>query len=1104
MNVVKRNGITEEVSFDKIHKRIKYLTLEPYELTKINTHTVAQHVIQGLYDGVRTTDIDTRSAIVCANLSIQNYEYGVLAGRIAINNHQKNTLTSFKDKVSKLYFRKDASGNPCPIVNTQFYKFVKKHQKAIENYIDYNRDFLIDFFGFKTLEKSYLLKLSETEIVERPQDLFMRVAIFLHMNSKDMNKIFETYDLLSLKYFTHATPTLFNSGLIRPSLASCFLIGSEDSLEGIFKTLTDCAHISKWSGGIGFHISNWRGSGSLIRGTGGNSSGIIPFLKIFEKTSLAVNQGGRRPGSFAPYIEPHHPDIIDFIALSKKNGDESARANKLYLALWISDLFMKRVRDDLAWSTFCPDLCPGLSDTYGEEYEELYTKYEKEGKAVWTCRAREIWMKIFESQKESGFPYILYKDTINRYSNQKNIGVIKSSNLCVSGDTKVLTFSGYYPIKDLVKQKPNHYVWNGREWSNATFAKTSDAAELIQIEFSDGNILKCTPEHKFYIIENKQEKEICAKDLQVNMTLNSCVFPTISLHSEKLSNAYEKGKQFSEVPIQYCIESKLEWLSGMIDASNGYQISHHSHEYLLQIKYMCNTLSTNPFIQIDSTGSYCLIFSDQDISELCKKGLQVRKLQFENTYYYTPFVTIKSITSLPDKEPTYCFNEPLRHRGIFNGIYTGQCSEIVEYSSSTEYAVCSLTSICLPRFVEDTYSEEELQIPESERRRLNHDFPKYPVFNYDKFKHVIEVNVRNLNRVIDINYYPVPETKRSNLRHRPIGIGVQGLANVFFKFNITFDSEQAKLLNRYIFETLYYTALSVSTKICRETYIEYKNECIEHGKVVVYTNPVVLDTSKVTYTKTEYTNVEDIPSTIGAYPSYLDNGGSPLSKGLFHWEMMGLKQEDLATNYDWESLRHHILKFGVCNSLLIALMPTASTSQIMGNIESFEPLMSNIFIRNTLAGEFIVVNKYLMHDLQELGIWDKKIENWLKLNNGSIQSIEGIPQHIKDKYRTVWEIPQKALIDLAAERQPFIDQSQSLNLHIEDLKYSTFSSMHMYSWKKGVKTGCYYLRTKEATTAQKFTVDEKLLQNLNSENAHIQYTPPKITGPEESCLVCGS
>ncbi len=847
MYVVKRNGIQEEISFDKIYKRIKYLLSIPYPIDNINVHVVCQYVIQGLYNGVSTTEIDVQSSIVCANLCIQNYEYAILAGRIAINNHQKNTLTSFKDKIDKLYLHKDVNGISSPIISPSFYKFVKKNQKTIEEYIDYNRDYLVDFFGFKTLEKSYLLRIGN-DIVERPQDLFMRVAISLHMNSvkkQVFENIFKTYDLLSNKYFTHATPTLFNAGSPRLQLSSCFLLGSEDSIEGIFKTMSDCAKISKWSGGIGFHI-NWRSSGSLIRGTNGMSNGIVPFLKIFEKTAIAVNQGGRRPGSFSPYLELHHPDIIGFLELSKKNIPEERKANKLYLALWVCDLFMKRVRDNGPWSTFCPEQCPGLQDCYGEEYETLYCTYENEGKAIWTKSARYLWQKIFESQKESGVPYIVYKDAVNRNSNQKNIGVIKSSNLC---------------------------------------------------------------------------------------------------------------------------------------------------------------------------------------------------------------------------------------------------SEIVEYSSSTEYAVCSLTSICLPQFVEDSYSENE----DKEQRKLNHEFPKHPIFNYEKFKQVVDVNVRNLNKVIDINFYPVPETKRSNLRHRPIGIGVQGLADVFFKFNITFDSPQARNLNKYIFETMYYTAVSVSSKMSREIWKRHYDECVEHGKTTAFICPQVLDTGKVVYTKVEYKNAEDIPKTIGAYTTF---DGSPLSEGIFHWQMMGLEEEDLLTHYDWATLRTHIQTFGVCNSLLIALMPTATTSQIMGNIEAFEPLMSNIFIRSTIAGEFIVVNKYLMKDLKDLGMWDTRIENYLKLNNGSIQNIEGIPQHIKDKYKTVWEISQRSVIDLAADRQPFVDQSQSLNLHIENLDYKRFSSMHMYGWERGLKTGCYYLRTQEAITPQKFTVDSRVTK--------LEYVAPSITGPSEDCVVCGS
>ena len=846
MHVVKRNGSTEEVSFDKIYQRLKYLVFEPTVLKSVNTHMIAQHVIQGLYDNVTTTDIDKRSSVVCANLSVQNYEYGILAGRISVNDHHKNTLTSFKDKIDKLYFHTNKSGKSVPVISTGLYKFVKKNQQAIEDYIDYKRDYLIDFFGFKTLEKSYLLRINKV-LIERPQDMFMRFAIFTHMSllrpCEDVLKaIFETYDFVSKKYFTPATPTLFNSGLVRPQLASCFLLGSEDSVDGIFKTLSDCAQISKYSGGIGFHI-NWRCKDSPVEGTGGKSDGIIPYLKIYEKTALAVNQGGRRPGSFSPYLELHHPDIIDFLNLSRKNVKEEFKANKLYLALWVCDLFMKRVKNDEIWSTFCPNKCPGLSDCYGEEYNTLYLQYEQEGRAEWTKKARDIWLEVFRSQKESGFPYLVYKDAVNRCSNQKNIGVIKSSNLC---------------------------------------------------------------------------------------------------------------------------------------------------------------------------------------------------------------------------------------------------SEIVEYSSSKEYAVCTLSSICLSRFVEDSYTEEE--ILQEERRPLNNEFPKNPIFNYDLFKRVIGMIVRNLNKAIDNNYYPVPETKRSNFKHRPIGIGVQGLADVFFKFNVTFDSPEAKRINAHIFETLYYTALSASCNLAREILTEYRTECAKTGKVTVNSNPHISDGGKVTYSKTEYTCPDDIPSTAGAYSTFI---GSPLSEGIFHWEMMGLTPDKLVTQQDWNALRSRVQEFGVVNSLLIALMPTASTSQIMGNIECFEPLMSNIFIRNTLAGEFLQVNKYLIHDLMELGLWNSSVEDLLKLNNGSVQSIDTIPPHIKHKYRTVWEISQKHIIDLAADRSPFIDQSQSLNLHIQDLNFGKFNSMHMYGWSKGLKTGCYYLRSQEAAMAQKFTVSDAPIKR-------------EVSSPLEDCLACGS
>jgi ribonucleoside-diphosphate reductase alpha chain len=841
MFVVKRNGHRQEVVFDKIYNRIKYLVADPYVLNGVNIHTLAQVVIQGLFDGINTTDIDSYSANVAASLSIKHRDYGVLAGRISVNNHHKNTLTSFKDKMDLLYLRKDTHDKVCPLIDDAFYKFVKKNQKEIEKAINYNRDYLFDFFAFKTLERSYLLKL-DNKVIERPQDMFMRVAIFLHMNPKSwksktaLEKVLETYDMLSQKYFTHATPTLFNAGSIRPQLASCFLLFSEDSLEGIMKTATDCATISKWSGGIGFHCSSWRSKDALIRGTNGRSNGIIPFLRIFNDVARAFNQGGKRSGSFAVYIEPHHPDIMGFLALRRNTGEENLRARDLFLALWVSDLFMERVEADGVWSTFDADECPGLTDVYGDEYKKLYLQYESEKKYKEQYQAREVWKAVFTSQKESGQPYILYKDHVNRSNNQANLGTIKSSNLC---------------------------------------------------------------------------------------------------------------------------------------------------------------------------------------------------------------------------------------------------AEIVLFSGKDEYAVCNLASICLPMFVEDTHSQAELE--SATRRELDHEFPHRPRFNYKKLAEVVGIVTRNLNQVIDRNWYPVPETHASNMRHRPIGIGVQGLADVFFKFKTTYDSEVAKDLNRRIFETIYYAALSTSSTMSREI---YKSTLLE------FENKPTIKLHKKEYTR------ETLPKTIGAYSSY---EGSPMSQGKFHFELRGLTTSDLLQPYDWESLRAHISQFGTRNSMLVALMPTASTSQLMGNIESIEPLTSNVFKRNTMAGEFIVVNKYLIHDLEKLGLWNSTTENYIKLNKGSIQSIDGIPDELKRRYRTVWEMSQKHIIDLAADRQHFVDQSQSMNLFIEDLTFSKFNSMHFYGWKQKLKTGCYYLRSQPAIEAQKFTVD--VVASAPEEEVEV-YIPS--VNDEEICLVCSS
>jgi ribonucleoside-diphosphate reductase alpha chain len=842
MFVIKRKGGSEEVQFDKIFKRIRYLVKEPYELTHIETAHLCQRVIQTLYDDIHTQEIDNYTANLAASLSVEHRDYAILAGRIVINNCHKNTLSSFKDKMNKLYMRSDTNGIICPLISDSFYKFVEKNQKVIEQHIDYTRDYKIDFFGFRTLEKGYLLKI-DNNVVERPQDLFMRVAVAIHMDSTDYKSaeslidIFETYDLMSNKFFTHATPTLFNAGTIRPALASCFLLGTDDSLEGIMKTASDCANISKWAGGIGFHFSNWRGEGSLIRSTNGKSGGTIPFLRIFNDVARAFNQGGKRLGSFAAYLEPHHPDILAFLDLRRNHGDENLRARDLFLGLWVSDLFMERVKSDGEWPTFDPDECPGLSDCYGQEYKELYLKYEKAGRAKRTHRAREVWLAIFNSQKESGMPYMMYKDAVNRSNNQSNIGIIKSSNLC---------------------------------------------------------------------------------------------------------------------------------------------------------------------------------------------------------------------------------------------------TEITICSTKDRYGTCHLASVCLPQFVVDEYTEEELKQECNVRRKLNDEFPENPKFQYKELARVVGIITKNLNGVIDRNWYPNENARLSSIEGRPIGIGVQGLADVFYKFQCGFDSELARKLNKNIFETIYYGALSKSTEMARRLHQTKKKERKSNNDI-------------------ENDSYDDS----GSYPMYKTNGGSPLFNGKFHWEMYGLKPDQLSGLFDWETLRNHIKIYGVRNSLLVACMPTASTSHIMGSaVEGTEAITSNIYKRKVLAGEFIIINKYLMNTLEQLKIWDKNMENYLKLNRGSIQGVDGIPDDIKLIYRNVWEVSQKSIIEMSADRQSFIDQSQSMNLFVEDFTFTKFNSIHFCGWKNNLKTGSYYIRTRPAKSAQTFTVnpdEERALKQFKVDigNEHV---------PEEAeiCLLCSS
>lgn len=793
MRVIKRNGDLEDLTFDKILNRIRKLGQEAN--IHINYQSLVMKVIDQLYDKIPTSKIDELAAEQCAVMSTNHPDYGNLAGRIVVSNHQKNTEPLFSNVMKELYEFKDIHGGNKPLVSQSLWEFTEKYKEEIENMIDHNRDYLIDYFGFKTLERAYLFRHGN-KVVERPQHMWMRVSIGIHghvENNDSLKLVKETYDLMSQKFFTHATPTLFNAGTPRPQLSSCYLVGMEDdSIDGIFNTLKDCAHISKWAGGVGLHIHNIRTKGTHIQGTNGTSNGIVPMLRVFNNTARYVDQGGnKRNGSFAIYLEPWHADIEDFLEMKKNHGDEEMKGRDLFYALWISDLFMERVKDNGKWSLFCPHECPGLDDVYGDKFVELYTSYELSGKAKKVVNARDLWFKILDAQMETGTPYLLYKDAANFKSNQKNLGTIKSSNLC---------------------------------------------------------------------------------------------------------------------------------------------------------------------------------------------------------------------------------------------------TEIIEYSDDKETAVCNLASIGLPTFVN----------PESKQ------------FDYEKLHEVAKVVTNNLNKVIDINFYPTEKTRRSNLRHRPIGIGVQGLADAFVLMDVPFHSDLAKEINKNIFETIYHAALEKSNdiainqsnilkKLLRNNYIDYCLNFMNEEEVV---------------------NLNKENSDLfGAYSSFK---GSPASEGILQFDLWSVTPSE---RYNWSSLKDSIKINGLRNSLLIAPMPTASTSQILGFNECFEPFTSNLYSRRTLAGEFVVVNKYLMKELIDLGYWNEQIKNNIIANKGSVQQLTILPEHTRNKYKIVWEIPMKHVIDMAADRGAFICQSQSMNLWIEDPTYNTLTSMHFYSWKKGLKTGIYYLRRKAKHQAQQFTIE---------------------------------
>ena len=1223
MFVINRKGQKESMRYDNITDRNVELSRD----LDIDVAYLSKLVIQGLKNGIKTSEIDELSSETAANMSTYNPEYDTLASRIVVSNLHKNTKVSFIETMRDLFNYKSDDGRPFGIISQPMMEFMEEHKDIIENTIDYKRDFNFSYFGFKTLVKSYLNKINN-KVVERPQHMLMRVAIGIHgpigEYKGDINKVIDTYNEISQGKFTHASPTLFNACAERSQLSSCFLLHMEDDLEHIYETNKRCALISKYAGGIGIDISKVRAKGSKIHSTNGRSDGIVPMVQVFNSTARYCNQcfvpetdiflkhsikkicdvkegdfvitkdgsykrvnevfvserreeilritntnslepiectkqhelyvlkrghytpefmsasevevgdfmvyissmedtsrienveqyysygklvrnnlesnfkldnlslfdtkpkiirfvtglitnvndkgnfqiehpsfelkkqiryllikinvlpkynnnileipgkwlnfknspytyseithiqkfnyegkvydlnieqnhnymtsnglvhnSGRRKGSIAMYLQPWHPDIFDFLSLRYNNPPEELRARDIFLALWTPDIFMKRVEADDVWSLFCPSVVPKLADTYGEEFDKIYIEAEKQKLYFKQVKAREVWEAVLRAQEETGLPYMLFKDNVNNKSNQKNIGIIRSSNLCVSGDTKILTKKyGYREIKEL--EDTYEELWNGYEWSNSLVKKTSESSKLLKICFSDGSEIKCTKEHKFIVPSGDK---VDAQELKIGHKIMRV--PSLPNNGTDLS-IYKDRKVSTQ--------TKTE-------AQN--------------LKMLYQTYGVNPHIK-NIYDNYELVFSEQDSQKLLEFGIVV-----EPTRDFDFDIYVVSITE-QEEEPTWCFGEPLRNQGMFNGILAGNCTEIVEYTDKNSVAVCNLASIALPKYV-------------------YYDKDNTPKFNFKDLGRITEMITENLNLIIDKNFYPVKEAETNNLNYRPIGIGVQGLADVFAMFKYPWESAEAKKLNRLIFEVIYYHAVKKS---------------------------------------------HELSLTHGSYNAF---EGSPISQGILQYDMWN--QTPLSVNenedvyLDWNKLKQDVKK-GMRNSLLVAPMPTASTAQILGNNEAFEPFTSNIYSRSVLAGDFIVVNKHLYKDLKELNLWDKELVDKIIKNNGSVQTIEEIPENIRKVYKTVWEIPQRVLIDMAADRGAFIDQSQSLNVFIDRPTHSKLTSMHFYSWKKGLKTGSYYIRSKPAVEAVKFTIKQN--EKVDKKN---------VVCTDEICTVCSS
>lgn len=1051
MFVVKRNGSREEVKFDKVTDRVKKLCFG-LNMTYVNPTVVAQHVSTGMVNDIPTSKLDILASRVAADLSTKHPDYNILAGRIMVSNLQKEIKVTFSEAMDQLYnYTNPSTKKHAPVISKELWEIVMNNADRLNNIIVDERDFDYDIFGIETLRRSYLLRAGD-KILETPQYMHLRVALGIH--GDDIDGAEKMYELLSKRLYTHSTPTIFNSGTPRPQMASCFLLSTEDdSIEGIFNTVKECALISKFAGGIGVSIHNIRSSGSYIEGTNGISNGIVPFLKIFNETARAVNQAGRRKGSFAVYLEPHHADIFQFIDLRRPGGVEEFRTRDLFIALWVSDLFMERVSNGGPWTLFNPDASPGLEDVWGNEYRRLYEQYEREGRGVKVIKARELWTEICKAQIETGTPYILNKDQCNLKSNQQNLGTIRSSNLCVAPETKILTDTGYHPIATLVDQEVN--VWNGEEWSTTTVRQTGTNQKLIKVKMSNGSIVECTPYHKFYIETGTRPVE--AKDLKPGMKLIKHELPVVDdPTAPEFPHAYTHGLFCSdtnnvtlfddmadkfEVPINYSVSSKLEWFAGVCDgdgtvARNGttesIQVCSIHKEYLIDIVYMLQTIGVYSKVTKSRdelmNEMWRLLINSVDTQKLLEMGFSPKRLKINNRSPQRDARHFTKIISIEDEgryDDTYCFTEQKRGMGMFGGVLTGQCSEIIEYTSPSEHAVCNLAQINISNFVDLVES----------------------TMDYEGLVEISKQAIKNLNLVIDKSFYPVEKARLSNLKHRPLGLGVSGLHDVFFKLRLaSFDCPEARLINKRIFESIYRGAVLASIELARA-----------HGPY------------------------ESFP-------------GSPASRGILQFDMWGLKESDLYWK-DWTDIKNEVVKHGMRNSLLIALMPTASSATIMGVTECFEIQTSNLYSRKVLSGEFTLINKYLINELIEVGLWNEDIMMNILGNDGSIQHIDAIPQEIRTRYKTVWEYSMKSVIDMSADRSPFVDQSQSLNLFLRNPTVPKLTSMHLYSWNRGLKTMSYYLRSRAATEAIKFTVDKKLIT---------EKTPTRAPedSEEEVCLSC--